>query len=462
MRPLAPGYRAGMTSIRTLIIFGATGDLTSRLLLPGLGTLLSSAPELRIDVVGSSREPAEGWEQVVAEAFDSVGASGPAAAHTRETARYVAGDVTDAGDLERLLDDVEGPVCLYFALPPAVTAQACEVMAGLDLPEDLVLALEKPIGSDTQTARELNRLVGRLVPEERTFRVDHFLGMPAVLNFVGLRFANRLLEPLMSREHVESVEIVFDETLGLEGRAGFYEATGALRDMIQSHLLQVMALVMMEPPSSFDQVEIPTLTSHVLRATKLWQDDAAGAATRGRYTAGSVEGRELPDYAAEDGVDPERGTETFAQVVLEVDTWRWNGVPVTLRSGKAIGNPRQEIAITFRRPPHDYEQLPRSGDVAPDVLRMGLEEEQLTLELNVGGPFDSRGMNRVTLSSGMAQPGLTAYGSVLRGVLEGDHTFGVRGDAAEQGWRIVDEVLAAFEDGRVPLLEYPAGSSGPV
>jgi glucose-6-phosphate 1-dehydrogenase len=452
-----------MTSIRTLIIFGATGDLTSRLLLPGLGTLLSSAPELRIDVVGSSREPAEDWEQVVAEAFDSVGASGPAAAHTRETARYVAGDVTDAGDLERLLDDVEGPVCLYFALPPAVTAQACEVMAGLDLPEDLVLALEKPIGSDTQTARELNRLVGRLVPEERTFRVDHFLGMPAVLNFVGLRFANRLLEPLMSREHVESVEIVFDETLGLEGRAGFYEATGALRDMIQSHLLQVMALVMMEPPSSFDQVEIPTLTSHVLRATKLWQDDvAAGAATRGRYTAGSVDGRELPDYTAEDGVDPERGTETFAQVILEVDTWRWNGVPVTLRSGKAIGNPRQEIAITFRRPPHDYEQLPRSGDVAPDVLRMGLEEEQLTLELNVGGPFDSRGMTRVTLSSGMARPGLTAYGSVLRGVLEGDHTFGVRGDAAEQGWRIVDEVLAAFEDGRVPLLEYPAGSSGPV
>ena len=161
-------------------------------------------------------------------------------------------------------------------------------------------------------------------------------------------------------------------------------------------------------------------------------------------------------------MDPEHGTETFAQVVLEVDTWRWNGVPVTLRSGKAVGNPRQEIAITFRRPPHDYEQLPHSGDVAPAVLRMGLEEEQLSLELNVGGPFDSRGMTRVTLSSGMARPGLTAYGSVLRGILEGDHAFSVRGDAAEQGWRIVDEVLAAFEDDRVPLLDYPAGSSGPV
>ncbi|MHC5559061.1 glucose-6-phosphate dehydrogenase [Kocuria sp. U4B] len=451
-----------MKNIRTLVILGATGDLTSRLLLPGLGTLLTSYPELRIDVVGSSREPADGWERVVGGSFDSVGASGPAVAHTRGAARYVQCDVTDPEEVRSLLDGVEGPACLYFALPPAVTASACEAMAGLELPDDLVLALEKPIGSDTATARELNRLVARLVPEDRTFRVDHFLGMPAVLNFVGLRFANRLLEPLMNREHVQSVEIVFDETLGLEGRAEFYDSTGALRDMIQSHLLQVMALVMMEPPSSFDPVEIPTLTSHVLRAAKLWEGDPARAAVRGRYTAGAVDGRRMPDYAAEQGVDPERGTETFAQVTLEVDTWRWNGVPVTLRSGKAVGNPRQEIAITFRRPPHDYEQFPRSGEVAPAVLRMGLEEEQLTLELNVGGPFDSRGMTRVTLSSGMAEPGLTAYGSVLRGVLEGDPTFSVRGDAAEQGWRIVEEVLAAFEDGSVPLLEYPAGSAGPV
>ena len=451
-----------MENIRTLVILGATGDLTSRLLMPGLGTLLTSFPERRIDVVGSSYEPAEGWEDVVAEAFASVDAAGPAVEHTQRTARYVQCDVTDAADLRRLLDDVEGPVCLYFALPPSVTARACSGMAELDLPEDLVLALEKPIGSDQETARELNELVARLVPEERTFRVDHFLGMPSVLNFVGLRFANRLLEPLMSRDHVESIEIVFDETLGLEGRAEFYESTGALRDMIQSHLLQVMALVMMEPPSSFNQVEIPALTSHVLRAARLWEGDPAKAAVRARYTAGTVDGRTMPDYTAEEGVDPERGTETFAQVTIEVDTWRWNGVPVTLRSGKAIGKPRQEIAITFRPPPHDYEQFPHAGDVPQNVLRMGLEEEHLMLELNVGGPFDSRGMNRVTMSSGMAHPGLTAYGSVLRGILDSDPTFSVRGDAAEQGWRIVDEVLAAFEDGRVPLREYEAGSGGPV
>jgi len=451
-----------MENIRTLVILGGTGDLTSRLLLPGLGTLLTSDPQRRIDVVGASREPAEDWADVVAESFASVDASGPAVEHARATTRYVECDVTDRESLRSLLADLAAPACLYFALPPAVTATACEAMAELELPDDLVLALEKPIGSDAASARELNRLVARLVPEERTFRVDHFLGMPAVLNFVGLRFANRLLEPLMGRDHVESVEIVFDETLGLEGRAEFYDTTGALRDMIQSHLLQVMALVLMEPPSSFDPVEIPTLTSHVLRATKLWEGDPARAAVRGRYTAGHVGGKDLPDYAAEEGVDPARGTETFAQVTLEVDTWRWNGVPVTLRSGKAVGRPRQEIAITFRRPPHDYEQFPRSGEVARNVLRMGLEEEQLSLELNVGGPFDSRGMTRVTLSSGMAAPGLTAYGSVLRGILAGDPTFSVRGDAAEQGWRIVEEVLAAFEDGRVPMLEYPAGSAGPV
>ncbi|MGK7221302.1 glucose-6-phosphate dehydrogenase [Kocuria flava] len=451
-----------MDSIRTLVILGASGDLTSRLLLPGLGTLLSTFPERRVEVVGTARDDAPEWPATVADAFASVGAEGPAVEHARETARWVRCDVTDASDLRALLDDVAGPVCLYFALPPAVTAAACEVMAGLDLPEDLVLALEKPVGTDLASARELNRLVGRLVPEERTFRVDHFLGMPAVLDLVGLRFANRMLEPLLNREHVESVEIVFDETLGLEGRAQFYDATGALRDMVQSHLLQVMALLLMEPPASFDQAEIPVLTGHVLRATKPWGGDPALTAVRGRYTAGHVGGKDLPDYTAEEGVDPGRGTETFAQVTLEVDTWRWNGVPVTLRSGKAIGSPRQEVVVTFRRPPHAYAQFPHGGEVAPNVLRLGLEEERLGLELNVGGPFDSRGMSRLTLSSGTAEPGLSAYGSVLRGVLDGDPAFSVRGDAAEQGWRIVEEVLAAFDDGRVPLQEYPAGSDGPV
>lgn len=452
-----------MDSISNLVILGATGDLTSRLLLPGLGTLLTSNPQRRITLIGAGQRPDNEvrWADTVADSFASAQASGPAVDHVQANTRYMQCDVTDADDMRALLADLTEPTCLYFALPPQVTMKALDVMASLELPEDLILALEKPIGHDQQSARELNALTARLVPEDHTFRVDHFLGMPAVLNFVGLRFANRLLEPLLNREHVESIEIVFDETLGLEGRAEFYDNNGAFRDMIQSHLLQVMSLVMMDPPNRFDHVELPALTAHILRAAKIWNDDPARSIVRGRYTAGHVGGQDLPDYIKEEGVDPARNTETFAQVTLEVDSWRWSGVPVTLRSGKAIAQPRQEIAITFRRPPQQYPQFPHSGQVPQNVLRMQFEDEQLNVELNMGGPFDSRGMSRVTVNSGMAKPGLSAYGSVLRGILNADSTFSVRGDAAEEGWRLIEEIEKHFADGTVPLQDYPAGGLGP-
>ncbi|GAA4514103.1 glucose-6-phosphate dehydrogenase [Brevibacterium yomogidense] len=451
-----------MDSLRNLVILGATGDLASRLLLPGLGTLLASDPDRRITVIGASQQPCDDWSDIVRNAFASAEAAGPAVDHAQETTRFVHCDVTDAEDLASLVAGLETPACLYFALPPRVTMKALDVMAGIDLPDSLSLALEKPIGYDRASAEELNRLAARLVTEDRTFRADHFLGLPAVLNFVGLRFANRIVEPLMNREHVESIEIVFDETLGLEGRAGYYDRNGAFRDMIQSHLLQVMALVMMDPPSTFDHVELPALAAHVLRSTSIWGNDPARSVVRGRYTAGRVGGRELPDYVSEDGVDPARETETFAQVTLEVDTWRWSGVPVTLRSGKAIGAPRQEIMVRFRPPPHEYAQFPHDGRVPENVLRMQFDDEQLTFEVNMGGPFDSRGMTRATLQSDMGRPGRSAYGSVLRGVLDADPTFSVRGDGAEQGWRIVEEILAHIEDGVVPLQEYEAGGPGPV
>ncbi|QGU07690.1 Glucose-6-phosphate 1-dehydrogenase [Corynebacterium occultum] len=450
-----------MERIKNLVILGATGDLASRLLLPGLGTLLTSAPQRRITVIGADRAFDDNWSDTVTPAFASVDASGPAVDYTQQTTRFVQCDVTSIQDLSALLATLETPACLYFAIPPQVTMKALAVMAELELPQDLFLALEKPIGHDRDSAKHLNALVARLVSEDHIFRVDHFLGLPAVLNFVGLRFANQMLEPLMNRDHVESIEIVFDETLGLEGRAGFYDTTGAFRDMIQSHLLQVMSLVMMDPPARFDHVELPALTAHILRSTKIFGDDPATSVVRGRYTAGHVGGQDLPDYTAEDGVDPANNTETFAQVTVEVDTWRWNGVPVTLRSGKAIGDPRQEIVVRFRRPPHEYPQFPHQGQVPANVLRMQFDDEQLTIELNMGGPFDSRGMTRVTAQSDMATPGLSAYGSVLRGILDADPTFSVRGDAAEQGWRIIEQILASFTDGTVPLQDYPAGGPGP-
>ena len=470
-----------MDNIRTLVILGASGDLAARLLLPGLGTLLNQQPERDITVIGSARDAFPGplgpdddvrgvdWPQTVAKAFDSVGATGPAVERVKETTRWIDCDVADAAQVASLLEAVEGPVCLYFALAPAITRKACEALKSLDsLPSDLSLALEKPVGTDLESARELNALVGELVDEDHTFRVDHFLGMPGVLDVAGLRFGNRMFEPVWNREHIESIEIVFDETLGLEGRAGFYDSTGAAEDMIQSHLLQTMALVMMEPPSRFDAVEVPANTAHILRAARLWSDESdtrfprherITPVVRGRYSSGEVAGHELPDYTSEEGVDPARETETFAQVTLEVDTWRWNGVPVTLRSGKAIGNPAQHIRVTFRKPPHDYHGWPHH--LAPDVLSVGFEDEHVQIELNVGSPYDSRGMNRLTLSSGTGEPALTAYGSVMQWILDGDPTFTVRADATEEGWRIIDLIRDAYLND-APLLEYPAGSEGPV
>lgn len=449
-----------MDAMKYLVILGASGDLASRLLLPGLGSLLTNSTDRRISVIGSSQQPDVDFQQIVADAFDSVDAHGPAASYARENSAYIQCDVTDGESLGDLLSTIGTPACLYFALPPQITKKALDAMADLDLPEDLLLALEKPIGFDLDSAEEINAAVAQLVPEEQTFRVDHFLNLPAVLDFIGLRFANQVVEPLLNRENVASIEIVFDESLGLEGRAAYYDRAGAFRDMIQSHLLQVMSLVMMDPPSVFDHIELPALTAHVLRSTKIWNDDPA-AVVRGRYTAGELDGRSLPAYTAEDGVDPANETETFAEVTVEVDTWRWSGVPVTLRSGKAIGSPRQEIAVTFRRPPHTYSHFGRRSSLAPNVLRISLDDECFGLDINLGGPTDQRGLATATARAEPEEPGLDAYGAVLRGILDGDPTFSVRGDGAEQGWRLVEEIIDTFDSDSVPLRDYPAGSSGP-
>ncbi|MBF4462704.1 MULTISPECIES: glucose-6-phosphate dehydrogenase [unclassified Rathayibacter] len=448
-------------TVSTLLILGATGDLSSRLLLPAVGQLVSRESDRRVALVGAGREDwtQEHWREVLASSFGTVDASGAAVEALVSGTRYQQVDVTDPKALAALLRSCEGPVAVYFALPPAIAAKACSALSPHDLPDGTVLALEKPFGTDEASAHTLNEQLATLVPEDRIHRVDHFLGRATVMNVLGLRFANRILEPLWSAEHVDSVEIVYDEQLGLEGRASYYDGAGALIDMIQSHLLQVLAVIAMEPPSTLDAADLRDAKAVVLRATRLRGDDPTASSRRARYTRGTVEGRELPSYTDEKGVDPSRETETLAELTVEIDNRRWAGVPFTLRSGKALKERRREVVIRFKPVPH----LPAGfhGTAEPSVLRLFLAPDEMALELNINGPGDPYSLERASLEATFGEGELLAYGEVISGILDDDPSLSVRGDAAEECWRIVQPALDAWHADRVPLDEYPAGSEGP-
>lgn len=442
----------------TVIILGAGGDLTKRLLLPGLASLLADHP-FDVQVIGSGRNDLgdEQWRAVVRDSFAEAGDAADAGRLLSST-RYIQGDATKPAELEKLLAAADGDPILYFALPPAVTQKVCTALLSVDLPEGTRLALEKPFGVSRESARRLNRLLARIVPEEQVYRTDHFLGMSTVLNILGLRFTNQFLEPGWHRGAVDRVDIVFDETLGLEGRGGYYDSAGALVDMIQSHLLLVLALVAMEQPPRVDAVELRSNIAQVLRSTRVWQDDPETASHRARYAAGKIGDRTLPAYADEEGVDPDRKTETLAQVTFSVETARWRGVPFTLRSGKALGHYRTQVRVQMK----PVEPLPGLGGAPqPDRVELDLRSGEVGLELTMNGSGDPFRLEQTALTAKKEAGDMLPYGQVLRGILEGDPMLSVRGDIAEECWRIVEPVRAAWRKGKVPLEEYPAGSDGP-
>ena len=449
-------------SIGTFLLLGASGDLAGRLLMPALGQLLDAEPERRnLVLVGAGSEDwdAATWQQRVRSAFESGKVSSETTDAVLSSTRYSKADVTSADDLHSLIEASSPAPALYFALPPAVTVNACKALQQLSLPEGTTLALEKPFGTNEASAASLNEQLANLVPETQVHRIDHFLGRSTVLNLLGVRFANRLLEPLWSNEHIDRVDIVFDEQLTLENRARYYDNAGALMDMIQSHLLQILALVAMDPIAAVNAVDLRDAKAQVLRACRPWQGDPVAASKRARYTAGSVEGRDVPNYTDEPGVDPARNTETLAELTVEIGNWRWAGVPFRLRSGKALAERRKEVAITFKPLPH----LPAGlhGEPTPDQLRLVMQPDRVSLEMNMNGPDDPFSLDRVSLTADLNPGRLPAYGEVLAGMLDGDPLLSVRGDTAEECWRVVDPVLEAWRSNAVPMAEYAAGSSGP-
>lgn len=331
-----------------LVILGATGDLTARLVLPAFGQLFAREPGRRVQLIGAGVDEMSdaAWRARVRAAFGEN--SGAMAGTVAERTSYVRADITDPAGLSTVLARAGGRPILYFAVPPAVAQSACEALRSVDLPDGLILALEKPFGTDERSAHAFNETLRALLPEEQIFRVDHFLGRSTLLNILGVRFANRLIEPVWSADHVESVLIRYDEALGLEGRAGYYDRAGALQDMIQSHLLQILAFVAMEQPATLHARDLRGAKAAALRATRVWGDDPVASSRRARYTAGEGEPGPMPSYAHEPGVDPSRETETLAEATFEVATARWAGVPFTLRSGKALTHRTAEIVMTFR------------------------------------------------------------------------------------------------------------------
>ncbi len=448
----------------TLVILGASGDLTHRLLLPGLGTLLRTRPDLDVKLVGAAFEALDEaeWRKRVSEALADGGCRVERAEQMASETRYAQLDVTDPAAMSAFLAEVDEagrPIVLYFALPPAISQKACGVLAGLDLPEGLRLAIEKPFGSSLASAQEFNKLLASVVPEDQIFRVDHYLGKATVLNLLGIRFGNRIFEPVWNANNIERVEIIADEQLALEGRAGYYDGAGALKDMIQSHLLLVMAIFAMEEPANIDALELRDLMVHSLRATKVWSGEGEVPSRRARYTAGSIDGREVPDYTAEEGVDASRNTETLAQVTVEICNARWAGVPFRLRSGKALGDGFRGIVVKFKPVAH----LPGGfhNGAEPNLMVIGFAPETIGLSVTTNAEGDRWDLEQTTLGTELSESPIRPYGEILDGILSGDPLLSVRGDIAEECWRILTPVLDSWASGEVPLDEYTAGSYGP-
>jgi glucose-6-phosphate 1-dehydrogenase len=450
--------------IERLVVFGGTGDLMGRYLLPGLAALESGGHlPAGFELVGAARDD---WDDDRFRSWatrwlerEAAGTDPAATTALVRASRYRRIDLGDPTSVTACLAG-EGPVAVYLALPPAVFPIAVSALHRAGLPAESEVVLEKPFGEDLDSARTLNRLLAERFDERHVFRVDHFLAMTTVQNLLGTRLANRVLEPIWTSAHIEEIEIVWDETLALEGRAGYYDHVGALKDMVQNHLLQLLCLVAMEPPVSLGERDLRDRKVDVLRSVRpLQADDVATRTRRARYRAGRVGDREIPGYLDEDGVTPEHGTETFADVVLELDSWRWSGTRFRLRTGKALGRDRKEIVVRFRAVPH--HPFDRPQEPSPNLLRFGLEPENVSLELTGTGPGATLSLAPLVLAAELPPPELPAYARVLLDVLGGDATLSIRGDEAEEAWRIVTPVLEGWSRDLVPLEEYDAGSRGP-
>lgn len=453
--------------IARLALFGATGDLAGRYLLPALAALYSAGKLPQgFRLVGAARTKLddEAFRRYAAHDLEQHARDVPKADREAlvKLLSYRSVDFGNADSVGEVLGESDDPAAVYLALPPGVLVTAVVALGEVGLPQGSRVVLEKPFGEDLNSAVMLNALLARVAGvegERAVFRVDHALGLATVQNLVALRFANRVVEPLWNSTHIEQVEILWEETLALEGRASYYDTAGALKDVVQNHLLQVLCLLAMEPPLSFEERDLRDHKVEVLRSVCPLTPEDIARTRRARYTAGKIGHRQVPSYIDEEGVDPDRRTETFAEVGLELNSWRWAGTRFVLRAGKALGKRRKEVVVHFR--PVPKTPFGDARDCKPNQLRIGLDGPwNLSLDLTGSAAGSPPRLAPLTLETNLPAPDLPAYSRVLMDVLQGDSRLSIRGDEAEESWRVLTPVIDAWAEGRVPLQEYPAGSGG--
>ncbi|HET9728989.1 MAG TPA: glucose-6-phosphate dehydrogenase [Acidimicrobiia bacterium] len=459
-----------MAARPTLVVLGASGDLASRLLFPALLSLEHRERLEDLRIVAYARQ-----EWTKPEFHDNLRAAIDMHAVDSDVDQKYLDKFIDridfhGGDISveslRELDSViDGCAIFYLALPPGVFADAAETIAKAGLCDESKgwrrLVIEKPFGTDLASAVALNEQLHKYWRENQIFRIDHFLGKETVQNIGVFRFANRFIEPVLKAAHVDEIQITVGEILGVENRSRYYDGIGALRDMVQNHLIQMMAFATMEPPAMWEAELIRDHKVEILKAVR--HVDPEVDAVRGQYTAGLVDNVPRVAYRAEPGVDPNSHTETFAAVRLHVDTWRWEGIPVLLRSGKRLAAKAHEVVYRFREPPTRLFRHTPLEHAERNFLVFRMSPMECTeLVVRTKQPGLELEAREQVLRAVYVEPDereASAYESLLLDVLEGDHTPFIRFDEVEWAWRIIDPILQAWKVGAPD--DYVAGSDGP-